>query len=298
MNFMNINEAMYILLFNTFIIGSFLGYKYYKEKRVYNLFENNLENLDYSFVDLGNGLVGQNISNLLKHQHNLYEFNSQTQDKIYKEHLEFINQWIHQMKTPVSIINLQLQDDEGEEIAENIQSEVEKINKGLNMAMYFARLGEFQKDFVIDKINLYQVVMECVNEEKRLFIKNRIMPKVEIDYNIYVYTDSKWLKFIINQLITNGIKYSKNYGKYLTIKSVDESNYVTLSVIDEGIGIVKKDIKRVFEPFFTGENGRIFGESTGMGLYIAKKVCDNLCHNIEIKSEKEKGTEVTIKFTK
>ena len=106
------------------------------------------------------------------------------------------------------------------------------------------------------------------------------------------------MKFIIGQLITNGVKYSKDYSNYLTIKSEENNKYVILSIIDEGIGIVSKDLKRVFAPFFTGENGRKFGESTGMGLYLVKKVCDDLGHKVSIKSEVGKGTEVSIYFNK
>ena len=131
-------------------------------------------------------------------------------------------------------------------------------------------------------------ILHILTKEKRLFIKNRIIPKVELDKDLIVYSDKKWLKFIIEQVIINGVKYSKNYGKYLTIKSRENDKYIIIDIIDEGIGISKKDIKRVFEPFFTGENGRNFGESTGMGLYIVKTVCDNLGHKVEIKSEIEK----------
>ena len=164
------------------------------------------------------------------------------------------------------------------------------------MAMYFARLDEFQKDFSVQKVNLYTEVVDLINKEKRLFIKNMIIPKVELNNDLVVYSDKKWLKFIIEQIIINGVKYSKNYGKYLTIKNRKNDKNIIIDIIDEGVGISRKDIKRVFEPFFTGENGRKFGESTGMGLYIVKTVCDSLGHKVEIKSEIQKGTKVSILF--
>ena len=185
---------------------------------------------------------------------------------------------------------------EYEEVSSNIQKELDKIDKGLNMAMYFARLNQFEKDFSAQKVNLYNEVVKLINKEKRLFIKNRIIPKVELEKDLVVYSDKKWLRFIIEQIIINGVKYSKNYGKYLNIKNRENGKYIIIDIIDEGVGISKKDIKRVFEPFFTGENGRNFGESTGMGLYIVKTVCDNLGHKVEIKSEIEKGTQVSILF--
>ena len=296
MNFIKVSEIIYILLFNTFIISSFIIYKYITTKRAYEVFEKGIDHLDESILDLGKSPVGKNVSNLLNQQYNQYKLNIQAQNKTHEEHLTFINHWVHQMKTPVSVINLLLQEYECEETSSNIHKELDKIDKGLNMAMYFARLNQFEKDFSVQKVNLYNEVVELINKEKRLFIKNRIIPKVELDKDLVVYSDKKWLRFIIEQIIINGVKYSKNYGKYLTIKNRENGKYIIIDIIDEGVGISKKDIKRVFEPFFTGENGRNFGESTGMGLYIVKTVCDNLGHKVEIKSEIKKGTQVSILF--
>lgn len=296
MNFIKASEIIYILLFNTFIVSSFIIYKYITTKRAYEVFEKGIDNLDESILDLGKSPIGKNVSNMLNQQYNQYKSNIQEQNKIHEEHLTFINHWIHQMKTPVSVINLLLQEYECEEISANIQQELDKIDKGLNMAMYFARLNDFQKDFLVEKVNLYNEIVDLINKEKRLFIKNKIIPKVELDKDLVVYSDKKWLRFIIEQIVINGVKYSKNYGKYLTIKNRKTDKHIIIDIIDEGVGISQKDIKRVFEPFFTGENGRNFGESTGMGLYIVKTVCDNLGHKIEIKSEVEKGTQVSILF--
>lgn len=250
MNFIKASEIIYILLFNTFIVSSFIIYKYITTKRAYEVFEKGIENLDESILDLGKSPIGKNVSNMLNQQYNQYRLKIQEQNKIHNDHLTFINHWIHQMKTPVSVINLLLQEYEGEEVSSNIQQELDKIDKGLNMAMYFARLDQFQKDFSVEKVNLYNDVIELVNKERRLFIKNRIIPKVELDKDLVVYSDKKWLRFIIEQIIINGVKYSKDYGKYLIIKNIENSEYIIINIIDEGIGIPKKDIKRVFEPFF------------------------------------------------
>ncbi|MCY6372629.1 sensor histidine kinase [Clostridium ganghwense] len=295
---MKISECIYIVLFNIFILGCFLFFRYYKNKEVYRLLENGLNNLEESFIELGNSVLGENISNVLKKEHNLYEAEILKSNNTYNEHITFINQWVHQMKTPLSVIQLQIQEYEGEESFESMKGEISKLNKGLNMAMYFARLDSFQKDFIVEKVPLYKLVMSKVNEEKQMFIKNRIMPKVEIDASIEVYSDAKWMKFILEQLIVNGVKYSKDKGKELIIRAYEEENTVKLSIIDKGLGIPKKDIKRVFDPFFTGENGRKFGESTGMGLYMVKKICDNLDHKVFIDSKVGDGTTISIVLKK
>ncbi|MDI9218213.1 sensor histidine kinase [Clostridium tertium] len=292
------SEFFYILVFNTFILFTFLGVRYYKNREIYNLLNKNLNDLNETVLDLGNSVLGEGISNILNQMNSLYISELVDKNKNHEEHLMFINQWVHQMKTPLSIIQLKMQEDEGELPIENIRDEVYKLNKGLNMAMYFARLDSFQKDFVIDKVSLYKLVMNKINEEKTIFIKNKMKPIVEIDKNIEIYSDLKWIKFILEQIIVNGIKYSKGLGKELIIKAEENFEYVTLMVIDKGIGINKKDIRRVFDPFFTGENGRKYGESTGMGLYIVKKVCDNLGHIISIDSTIGCGTTIIIKFKK
>lgn len=294
----NLSEFFYILLFNTFILSVFLGVRYYKNIKVYKLLDRNLKDLNESILDLGDSVLGDGISRVLKQLNNLYENEIAVKNKNHEEHLMFVNQWVHQMKTPLSVIQLQVQEDEGERPIEGIKEELYKLNKGLNMAMYFARLDLFQKDFVIEKISLYNLVMSKINEEKIIFIKNRIKPIVEIEKNIEIYSDLKWIKFILEQLIVNGIKYSKNIGKEIIVRAEENYDFVILNVIDNGVGISKKDIKRVFDPFFTGENGRKFGESTGMGLYMVKKVCDNLGHIVSMDSDVGFGTTVTIKFKK
>lgn len=294
--FIELSEIAYIFMFNSFILICFLAFRYYQNRQLYELLSREFTDLKEVFLELGNGELSQKLSKMLKELNSLYEAEILKSDKLHKEHLRFINQWVHQMKTPLSIIQLQLQECEGEENYDNMQEEITKLKEGLNMAMYFARLDAFEKDFLVEKIFLKELVRNAVNEEKKFFIKNKIIPKIDIDESIEIYSDAKWLKFVISQLITNGVKYSQGKGKELIIKAYKYEKEIILNIIDEGIGISKKDIKRVFDAFFTGENGRKYGESTGMGLYISKEVCKNLGHRIEIESIINEGTTVTIKF--
>lgn len=291
-----LSEVIYIILFNFFILLCYLTFEYYKTKKVYGLFRRGLTSIEESTLDIGDSYIGKNISKLLQQQYKLYEIKIQEYNRKQKEHLTFINQWVHQMKTPLSVIQLLLEEYDGELRAESISEEVYKINTNLNLALYFARVDAFEKDFVVEKLNLQQLVLDTVNKEKKLFIKNKILPKVDIDKTIEVYTDGKWMKFILDQIITNSIKYSLGIGKSIIIQAYLQENHVVLEIIDDGIGIPDKDIRRVFHPFFTGENGRKYGESTGMGLYIVKKTCENLGYKIEIKSEVNKGTKLKIVF--
>ncbi|MGM0827668.1 MAG: sensor histidine kinase [Bacillota bacterium] len=289
-------DVLYAFLFNSFILLVFLGLKYVKTKDVYILLNSKFDAIQESVLDQGYSFWGRHISALLKQQFRLYERKMHQIDKNHQEHLTFINQWVHQMKTPLSVIRLQLEAHAGEPIAHGMSEEVYKMEKGLNMALYYARIDAFESDFVIERICLKPLILDSISQEKKLFIKNNMLPKEDVDDTIEIYTDVKWLKFVIEQIITNGIKYSKGKGKYLTVSAYKTKDHVVLEVLDEGIGINPKDIRRVFHPFFTGENGRIFGESTGMGLYLAKKICENLNHKIYIQSEVNRGTKVSILF--
>lgn len=289
-------DAAYIIFFNTLMITCFFIYRYNSNKRVYKILSDEMNVLEESISDLGPSVLGEAMESLFKKQYGLYQGKIEAYNQNQKEHLTFMNHWVHQMKTPLSVIQLYIQEHEGEEMAENLKSEVDKLNKGLNMAMYFARLDEFQKDFLAEKVDLHNLIIEIINEEKRLFIKNRVYPELKLEESTIVYSDKKWIKFAIEQIITNGVKYSKGQNNKLMIELKKKSNMVILDIIDKGVGIPKKDIKRVFDAFYTGENGRIFGESTGMGLYIVKKVCDSLEHKVEIESEVGLETRVRIIF--
>lgn len=289
-------DAVYIIFFNLFLLIYFLLYRYSKNKGVYRFLSEDMEVLEESTKDLGSSALGEAMEVLIQSQYNLYQGKIQAYNQNQKEHLTFMNHWVHQMKTPLSVIQLYIQENEGEEMAENLKGEVDKLNKGLNMAMYFARLDEFEKDFHAEKVDLYNLIIEILNEEKRLFIKNRVFPELKLEENIIVYSDKKWIKFAIEQIITNGVKYSKGENRKLILELKKISNMVILDIIDKGVGIPQKDIRRVCEAFYTGENGRVFGESTGMGLYIVKKVCDSLEHKVEIESKVGEGTRVRIIF--
>jgi len=227
----------------------------------------------------------------------LYKLYQQEVHTLYSSqnrHLQFMNQWVHQMKTPVSVLELMLQGDELDR--KSIQEEVDRMKRQLDVVLVNARLDTFESDMQIEMVPLKGIVTEVISENKRLFITNHIFPSVSIDEGIMVPTDRKWIDFAINQLITNAIKYTfEENGKiYLTADMTDEG--VLFSVRDEGIGIPASDLKRVTDAFFTGENGRKTGESTGMGLYLTNEICEKLGHELSISSEVGKGTIVSILF--
>lgn len=234
-----------------------------------------------------------------KYMHELYRLYQHELHALYasqKRHDQFMNQWVHQMKTPISVIELLLQDERPLD-KKNVQEEVDRLRRGLDMVLVNARLENFEEDMQVEQVALKAIVTATVNENKRLFITKRVFPEIHIDEDIVVASDSKWLRFIIGQFVTNAVKYTFEANKKISISAIQNEEHVQLAICDEGIGIPTSDLTRVTKAFFTGENGRKTGESTGMGLYLAKEICEKLGHELDITSEVGKGTIVTVTFT-
>lgn len=271
-------------------------YRFFSYRKLYHKLSEMPSNIEDTLISAGTAPLSTGIDQLILTQYHLYQSQIERYKRKQKEHLEFIYQWAHQMKTPISVIHLILQENEGEAF-ENIRLEMERLNSGLNMALNFARMEEFEKDFSVETILLSSFVPEVISEEKRYFIKKRIYPEVRIDSDFTVISDRKWLKLILKQLLINAVKYTVEEDKTVTVAAYRRGNSKVLEVSDQGIGISPQDIRRVFEPFYTGVNGREFGESTGMGLYLVNEACKNLQHEIEIDSKISEGTSIRIVFS-
>lgn len=273
-----------------FLIG-YLVYRYISHRQFYERLSEQLKQLEESYQTFGNAPLPKAVKQLLKMQYARYVEELHKVNQRRSNHLTFINQWVHQMKTPLSVIELLVQEEDDERLS-SIREEADKIEKGLELVLYAARLEAFQHDFQVQRVNVKEVATKAIHENKRFLIKNEVYPEMNIPSDCYVESDEKWLAFILNQLITNAAKYSA--GKSEKIVIVGNENYI--EVRDEGIGIPKSDIRLVFEPFYTGENGRKYRESTGMGLYLVKEVCEKLGHHVEVESEVDVGTTVRITF--
>ena len=176
--------------------------------------------------------------------------------------------------------------------------QIRRIDNYVDQILYFVRSENAEKDYLIKEANLKKIINNVALRNKDDLLEKNINFMVDVG-NIRVLTDSKWLEFIINQIVSNCIKYTKNNGeKIIKLYIEEDSKQINLHIYDNGIGIPSKDIKRVFEKTFTGENGRTMSKSTGMGLYIVKKLCDKLGHKITIDSIEGEYTDVIISFTK
>ena len=209
-----------------------------------------------------------------------------------KEYKEYIEQWIHEVKTPITAMKLIYENNPGP-FTRDLMTELENVNRFTEQALYFARSEHAEKDYSVREIRLSDVVHEAIAGNKYLLRQNHVAITVE-DMDDVVYTDDKWVRFILDQLISNAVKYrtDKLVLHFFTRK---ENDRVLLSVEDNGIGIPPGDLPRIFEKGFTGENGRRIHSSTGIGLYLCRRLCDKLGIGISA-SSRGQGTTISLSF--
>ena len=174
---------------------------------------------------------------------------------------------------------------------------IRRLDNQIDEVLYYVRSENTEKDFAIAEVSLKEVIRNVGLKNKDDLLESNIDFITDLK-DLKISTDKKWLEFIINQIINNSIKYKKDKDSYIKISAFEQSEKKVLEIYDNGIGIPSKDLKRVFEKSFTGSNGREKVKSTGMGLYIVKKLCDKLGHNIKIESKEKEYTKVIIEFGK
>lgn len=216
---------------------------------------------------------------------------------LQENYKDFIELWIHEIKIPIATSKMIVENNKNE-ITASINEELDKIDNYTEQALFYARSNTVEKDYIVRKIQLKEIVNASILKNKAQLIQNKISIDTK-NLDEIVYTDSKWCIFIINQIIQNSIKYSKNENRQIEIYGEEKKENIILHIKDNGIGIKESEITRVFEKGFTGENGRITDKkSTGIGLYLCKKLCDKLGIGIEVNSEKDIGTEIKLIFPK
>ncbi len=292
--FRNLDTAIYTIVMSILLICSFLTIRYMLRRRYLGKITELPQRMDDALQKNAKTAEYYQTEKYMQELYRHYQHEVQSLYASQGRQYKFTNQWIHQMKTPVAVLELLLQEESLDK--RSVQEEVDRLKGGLEMVLMNARLENFEEDLQVEAVNLKQLVTSTINDNKRLFIAKRVFPEVDIGEDIVVMSDSKWLKFMFTQFITNALKYTFDKNKKIFIQAKVEDEQVMLTVQDEGIGIPKSDLSRVTKAFFTGENGRKTGESTGMGLYIAQEICSRLGHKLDIVSEVNQGTTVTVRF--
>ncbi|TCP57961.1 signal transduction histidine kinase [Tumebacillus sp. BK434] len=287
--------ALYDALLTFCLLLLYLAWRYWRLAAFYQRLQSPVSTLDHSIQDLGDAPAAEALDELLRTQYRQYQSELHSYERRIRDHVTFINQWVHGMKTPLSVIHLTIQE-EDEPIFHSIREETERLRQGLETVLYTSRLDAFEHDFHVEPVSLQQLARNVINEHKAYFIRSRIFPELQIPSDLLVYSDEKWLGFLLGQLVTNAVRYSADTGGKVTLRAHRLGRIAFLEVADQGVGIPVQDHKRVFDAYFTGENGRRFPESTGMGLYLVKQICDRLGHTVELDSEPGQGTTVRLCF--
>lgn len=222
---------------------------------------------------------------------------------------DYYSMWVHQIKTPISAMKLLLEAEREElgqlmcdeepqatltELSDNLDSfedELFRIEEYVSMALQYQRVSSTENDFVLEKISLDGVIRDTIKKYAKIMIRRHI----GINYSgtkKQVYTDEKWLAFILEQILSNAIKYTPQ--GFVTIETAEEKDRFFITIKDTGIGIKAEDLPRVFEKGYTGYNGHADKKATGIGLYLCRQMADKLGHTIRMESEIGKGTKVWI----
>jgi len=288
-------EIFYFGFLVFFMLALFILIRFYKTGRVYEKFSLKSKLLNDYLIEYPRSAFEEEYNLMIEEmiKNNGSREIEQKQDK--KLQKVMIYRFVHQMKTPLSVLKLICENHSEEEDYKKIGRNVNTIEYNLNQILNIYRLDEFKNDFVSEKVLLKNICKECINGLKDYFISSQIYPKLDINEDIYVYSDSKWLKLIIHQILTNAIKYS-NSTQTVSVTAKKEDDKVYLSITDTGVGIEKADLRSIFELFYIGKNGRNNADSSGIGLYIVKRVSEYLGHKVEVESKIGKGTKMTIIF--
>ena len=271
---------------------------YGRRKSYYNMLLNLLNQLDKKTLlteisEQPQFLDGQILLDILRRS-NKYQ-NDQIAELEYqnREYREYLETWVHEIKTPITAAKLIVENDKNP-VTIRIDDELLKIEKFVEQVLYYARSTDVEKDFKIEKTTLKELVMAALKNYSKPIIQAEGQLNIcEID--IPIYADTKWCSFIIGQIVSNSIKYRRDEFELSFYAKVERHN-VYLTIADNGIGISTTDLPRVFEKGFTGENGRRFSKSTGIGLYLCEKLCAKMNIGLSVDSIQDHGTKVTLCF--
>nr|WP_312985229.1 sensor histidine kinase [Clostridioides sp.] len=292
------DTIMYIFIMDVALTFTYLSIRYLRKKVFIDKLNDGIDNNNFSELTLFKANEEEKVYiNMLKDYHEKCEDILTRSNKDLEENKDMINLWVHDVKIPISIIKLIIEeneDDQFEDVLNDINTEVFRIENALERVLYFSRLDSFHKDFFIQDVNIERIVKDVIKKYSTYFIRKKVILELEnLDYT--VLSDKKWLTFILEQIVGNSLKYiSLNNEISITCKKT--KNYLQLKVEDHGCGIKKEDLCRIFDKGFTGNNGRYNAKSTGLGLYLVKELCEKLKHDIKVESEYGKYTRFTIEF--
>lgn len=307
----NVFIVFLMLIFFLPLLSVFI-WDFYRRRHYYHILTDRITALNektllHDVIEEADFAEGRILQRLLG-QADLY-MNSQIADaqRSMGEYRNYVEVWVHEIKLPITMLRLLMDkldhctgvqpDEQWEEaiqVKKQIGQELKRIDMLVEQALYYARSTFVAKDFMTESTSLEEMVSDALKENSMALIHAKAAISMNhLEYE--VFADRKWMVFILGQIIINAVKYKKDTCS-LSFHGISEDECVRLEIRDNGIGISECDIGRIFDKGFTGENGRIGAKSTGIGLYLCKKLCEKMNLGIEASSKKGEGTTVTIVF--
>lgn len=291
----------WLLILLTWLLSAFL-----RRRRYFKEAARTLENLDKGYL-LGEMMPDSPLLEDRLYREMLRRSNRSVIEKIrlleedQRQYREYLETWVHEIKSPITGIALLCENGRQKitpainETLRAVLLENRKIENAVDTVLYLARSEEVYRDYLIRKVCLEEVVQEALGRERLLLIENRV--RAEVSCGESVYTDPKWLAFILGQLLLNSIKY-RSETPLFRFSVQDEASQTILAFEDNGRGIRPEDLPRIFDKGFTGNNGRDQDKATGIGLYLCKKLCEKLDISLTARSVYGEGTTMLLAFPK
>ena len=302
-NFLDIFYAVVITSFLGICYGIYDYIQYYSRYKELKIITNGIgESFDY--IPLGKNLIEESYVEIIRKLEEERRRVLSKKEEKETEMKDYYTMWAHQIKTPIAALKLLLHKEElqSKMITYSIMEELFKIEQYVEMVLQYLRLENMSSDLILKEYELKEIVNQVVKKYGVLFINRHLSFQLE-EFQKKVLTDEKWLSLILEQLISNAVKYTPSGGISIYLEEgehkIEEGEKrvdAILVIKDTGIGIRKEDQPRIFEKGFTGYNGRMNKKSTGIGLYLCKQAADKLSHKIVMTSEIEKGTIMKIYF--
>jgi len=293
-----ISELILILFCWLLILSVYLLVSYYGQKKKITVLNQMISSLDKKYLlaeMLGKPANAVELEYYYIMRRAMKSMTEHVSDAQHRQdrYQQLIEQWIHEIKRPITAAKLICENNKNEQ-TRRIISQVEEVERHVERALYYARMGYVEKDYIIQEIELNEVVEEAVAKNKQLLIQQDIKIDTE-DLWYRVYSDKKWLVFILGQIIMNSVQY-KSEDAVITISAVPSVGGTMLKINDNGVGIKDSEIKRIFEMGFTGSNGRTGRGSTGIGLYLCSELGKKLGIQISADSRWGEYTAITLFF--
>ena len=276
-----------------------LGVEFYRKKTFFDQMFQLLDQLEEKYylseiIESPNFVEGQKLTQLFRVVSKSMNDTIADYRRRNEDYSRYIETWVHEVKTPIASCKLIIEN-HSDPVTRSLEEDVDRIDQYVEQALYYTRSTVVEKDYVIRRCSLDQIVSQVIkNHAKTLISRQFSIERENLDQT--VYTDVKWIDFILSQIVTNTVKYRAAEKPVLRFTAKADENQVTLRIEDNGCGISAHDLPRIFDKGFTGDNGRQVAKSTGMGLYLVKQLCDKMNIGIQAESLPGRGTTLLLTF--